>query len=288
MQSVAEHAAAPSDIAPVALIQHSNDGPDAAWVRAAQRLRWRRRMLPIAGGAALLFFWWALVTVFQVRPFIAPAPQVVAVTFVHNFGMLMSNLAPTATEAVCGFLLGNLAAIVTATVFVHAKTMEQAFYPIVVLINSIPVVAKAPILILLLGNGLSPKIAIAAIICFFPTLVNMVRGLEAVSPQAMELMHVLSATKIEIFLKLRLPSSLPYLFSALKIAASTATVGAIVGEWIGSQVGIGALIIQATYNFDSALLYATVLCGSFFSVTFFLVIRGIERIAIRWQPDAAH
>jgi NitT/TauT family transport system permease protein len=163
--------------------------------------------------------------------------------------------------------------------------MEEAFFPIAVLINSIPVVAKAPILILLLGNGLAPKIAIAAIICLFPTLVNMVRGLEAVSPQAMELMHVLSASKREIFVRLRLPTSVPYLFSALKIAASTSVVGAIVGEWIGSQEGIGALIIQATYNFDSALLYATVLCGSCFSVLFFLTIRLIERVVISWQPD---
>jgi NitT/TauT family transport system permease protein len=197
----------------------------------------------------------------------------------------MANLLPTAIEAVCGFLLGNLSAITVATVFVHRKTMEEAFFPIAVLVNSIPVVAKAPILILLLGNGLSPKIAIAAIVCFFPTLVNMVRGLEAVSPQAMELMHVLSASKREIFVKLRLPTSVPYLFSALKIAASMSVVGAIVGEWIGSQEGIGALIIQATYNFDSALLYATVLCGSCFSVLFFLVIRLLERVAISWQPD---
>jgi len=111
----------------------------------------------------------------------------------------------------------------------------------------------------------------------------MVRGLEAVSPQAMELMHVLSATRTEILFKLRLQTSLPYLFSALKIAASTATVGAIVGEWIGSQEGIGALIIQATYNFDAALLYATVLVGSCFSVAFFLVIRLIERLVVRWD-----
>ena len=115
----------------------------------------------------------------------------------------------------------------------------------------------------------------------------MVRGLESVSPQAMELMHVLSASKSEVFFKLRLQTSLPFLFSSLKIAASTATVGAIVGEWIGSQEGIGALIIQATYNFDAALLYATVLCGSFFSVSFFLVIRLIERAVVRWDAAAA-
>jgi NitT/TauT family transport system permease protein len=258
---------------------------DVIWQAAQRRRRLRRRVMPLVGGGALLFIWWALIAVFHVRPFIAPSPEVVAVTVYQKFGMLMANLLPTAIEAVCGFLLGNLSAITVATVFVHRKTMEEAFFPIAVLVNSIPVVAKAPILILLLGNGLSPKIAIAAIVCFFPTLVNMVRGLEAVSPQAMELMHVLSASKREIFVKLRLPTSVPYLFSALKIAASMSVVGAIVGEWIGSQEGIGALIIQATYNFDSALLYATVLCGSCFSVLFFLVIRLLERVAISWQPD---
>jgi NitT/TauT family transport system permease protein len=259
--------------------------PDAAWRAAQRRRRLRRRIMPLVGGATLLFIWWALIALFHVRPFIAPSPEVVAITVYQKFGMLMTNLLPTAIESVCGFLLGNLSAITIATVFVHRKTIEEAFFPIAVLVNSIPVVAKAPILILLLGNGLSPKIAIAAIVCFFPTLVNMVRGLEAVSPQAMELMHVLSASRREVFLKLRLPTSVPYLFSALKIAASTSVVGAIVGEWIGSQEGIGALIIQATYNFDSALLYATVLCGSCFSVLFFLTIRLIERVAISWQPE---
>ena len=261
----------------------ADDSADAAWLAARRRDAWRRRAMPFLGGAALLFVWWALIEFFQVKPFIAPSPQVVAWTVYEKFGMLMANLRPTAIEAVCGFMLGNFAAIATATVFVHRKSVEQAFFPIAVLINSIPVVAKAPILVLLLGNGLEPKIAIAAIICFFPTLVNMVRGLEAVSPQAMELMHVLSATRTEILFKLRLQTSLPYLFSALKIAASTATVGAIVGEWIGSQEGIGALIIQATYNFDAALLYATVLVGSCFSVAFFLVIRLIERLVVRWD-----
>ncbi len=260
------------------------DAARAAWLAAQNWLKWQRRILPLFGAASLLFAWWALVTYFEVKPFIAPAPQVVAQVLVQKSDILFANLVPTAIEALSGFALGNLAAILMATLFVHAKSIEMAFFPIVVLINSIPVVAKAPILVLLLGNGMAPKIAIAAVICFFPTLVNMVRGLEAVSPQALELMHVLSANKREVFFRLRLPTSIPFLFSALKIAASTAVVGAIVGEWIGSQEGIGALIIQATYAFDSALLYATVICGSTFSVAFFLVIRMIERLCVRWVP----
>ncbi len=269
---------------PIALARDTGAQEAEDAYRAARRaLEWRRRLLPLAGFLCLIVVWAALVYVLKVPPFVAPSPQAVARTLALKYEMLLANLWPTAIEAVCGFLLGNFVAIVIATVFVHKKTMEEAFFPIVVLINTIPVVAKAPILVLLLGNGMEPKIAIAALICFFPTLVNMVRGLESVNPQAMELMRVLSASKREVFFKLRVLNSLPYLFSALKIAASTAVIGAIVGEWIGSTVGIGALIIQATYNFDSALLYATVIVGSTFSIAFFLVITGIERLTVRWQ-----
>jgi NitT/TauT family transport system permease protein len=261
---------------------------EAAYAKQKYREKWRRRLLPAAGIVATLGVWAALVYILKVPPFIAPSPSLVAATLYAKFGLLMSNLAPTAIEAVSGFLLGNVTAIVIATTFVHKKIIEEAFFPIVVIINTIPVVAKAPILVLLLGNGMEPKIAIAALICFFPTLVNMVRGLEAVNPQAMELMRVLSASKTEVFFKLRLFNSLPYLFSALKISASTSVIGAIVGEWIGSTNGIGALIIQATYAFDSALLYATVIVGSCFSMLFFLVITMAERLVVRWQAPTGH
>jgi NitT/TauT family transport system permease protein len=261
---------------------------EAAYRRRRRYETWRRRLLPAAGISATLIVWAALVYVLNVPPFIAPSPLLVVTTLYAKFGVLMANLAPTAIEAVSGFLLGNFAAIALATVFVHKKTVEEAFFPIVVVINTIPVVAKAPILVLLLGNGMEPKIAIAALICFFPTLVNMVRGLESVNPQAMELMRVLSASRGEVFFKLRLHNSLPYLFSALKISASTSVIGAIVGEWIGSTYGIGALIIQAMYNFDSAMLYATVIVGSVFSVVFFLAISFAERFLVRWQAPATH
>jgi len=257
---------------------------EAAFRARQKSARLRRRVLPVIGIAALLGVWAALVYVLKVPTFVAPSPQLVAITLVAKLDILLTNLVPTAIEAVSGFVLGNLTAIVIAAAFVHKKSLEQAFFPVVVLINSIPVVAKAPILVLLLGNGMEPKIAIAALVCFFPTLVNMVRGLESVNPQSLELMKVLSASKTEIFFKLRLLNAVPYLFSALKIAASTAVIGAIVGEWIGSTTGIGALIIQSTYNFDSAMLYATVIVGSAFSVTFFLTITLIERLVIRWQP----
>jgi NitT/TauT family transport system permease protein len=201
--------------------------------------------------------------------------------------VLLANLVPTATEAFSGFLLGNLLAMGVATLFVHYRRLQEIFFPVVVMFNSIPVVAKAPILVLIMGNGVEPKIAIAALVCFFPTLVNGVRGLEAVNPQALELMRVLSASRSEVFFKLRVYAALPYLFSALRIAASMSVIGAVVGEWIGATQGIGAMIIQATYNFDSALLYAAITMSACLSGAFFLAIVALERIVIRWQPDHA-
>ena len=246
-------------------------------------LAWRRRLLPVVAVLAFLLLWWQAVVQFDIKPFIAPSPVAVADVLVQRFDMLMSNLLPTAIEAILGFALGNFAAISLATVFVWRKTAEEALFPIAVMINTIPVVAKAPILVLLLGNGMEPKIAIAAIICFFPTLVNMTRGLRDVRAEQLELMRILSATPREVFFRIRVPNALPYLFSALKIAASTAVIGAIVGEWIGSTKGIGALIIQSTYNFDSPLLYATIVVGSTFSALFFGVISLAEKRLLRWN-----
>ncbi len=261
----------------------SDEASRAEFAAAARLSAWRRRLLPLGAAILLLVLWQLAVVVFHIPPFIAPAPTAVAATLYDKFALLVGNLAPTAIEAIAGFLIGNSAAILLATVFVHQRTTEEAFFPIAVMVHTIPVMAYAPILVLLLGNGLEAKVAIAALICFFPTLVNMTRGLRAVSQQQMELMRILSASPSEVFFKLRLKSSLPYLFSALKIASATSVIGAIVGEWIGATTGIGALIIQATYNFDSPLLYATIVVGSVFSAAFFGAISWLERRFLKWN-----
>ena len=253
-----------------------------------QRRLWRTRIMPALGVFILLFGWWAIVTGFNVKPFIAPSPFLVLDTLYAKRAVLLDNLIPTALEAAGGFLLGTLVAVVFATIFVHNKTLSDIFFPVCLMLNAIPIVAKAPVLVLMMGNGMEPKIAIAALVCFFPTLVNMVRGLDAANPQAMEQMRVLSASKTEVFFKLRLFSSLPYLFSALRISASLSVIGAVVGEWIGATRGIGALIIQATYNFDSALLYSAIVMSASLSGAFFLVIALLERRVVRWQPQQGH
>src|SRR5207244_11192291 len=132
----------------------------------------------------------------------------------------------------------DLVASAAAIAFVHSKMLARALYPVAVAVRTLPIVAIAPIFVLMLGNGYSPKIAIAALITFFPTLVNMVEGLESTDPQAMELMHVLSASKTEIFRHVRWPSSLPYLFSAMRIASTSSALGALLAEGIGTTDGL--------------------------------------------------
>ena len=247
----------------------------------------RGRLPAICAALGMLLAWQAVVKIFDVPEYIAPTPWRVVETFGEQGATLWRNFWPTFLEAAAGFVVGNVVAIVLAVWFVISRNSERAFYPIAVFINTIPIIAIAPILVLLLGNGYAPKIAIASLICFFPTLVNMVRGLKAVNPQMLELMKILSASQRETLLRVRFKCALPFLFAALKIASTTCVIGAIVGEWIGSNYGLGSLIIEATYNFRSPLLYATVVLSSLMAVTSFSIVSFVEHRVIKWQAPAA-
>ena len=254
-----------------------------------KRVRRRFRHAPaIAAAVGMVVLWQLIVIGLEVPTYIAPSPLQVLEVFVEHGDILWINFLPTLLEAVSGFALGNAIAVLLAVWFVHSQMAERAFYPIAVFINTIPIIAVAPILVLMLGNGYAPKIVIAALICFFPTLVNMVRGLKAVSPQMLELMRVLSASDREVLFKIRLQSSLPFLFAALKIASTTCVIGAIVGEWIGSNYGLGSLIIEATYNFRAPLLYATVILGAGLAVAFFVTTSLVERHVLKWKPGGVY
>lgn len=247
-----------------------------------------KHMPAIAAAVGLVVLWQFVVWFFKIPTFMAPSPVDVAYAFQDNAKILWTNMLPTILEAFLGFVFGNLVAILLAIWFVHSSTAEKAFYPIAVFIKAIPIIALAPILVLIFGNGLAPKIIIAGLICFFPTLVNMVQGLKSASPAMLDLMRVLSASNTEILWKVRLPSSMPFLFAALKIAATSSVMGAIVAEWIGSSFGLGALIIEATYNFRSPLLYATVVIAAVLAVVLFFIVSVIEARMIRWKPAGSH
>jgi NitT/TauT family transport system permease protein len=230
----------------------------------------------------LLIAWQYLIPWLGVPTYIVPTPTAILGVFQKNFPLLLANLTPTLIEAVAGFVIGNLAAVLLAVLFIHSRVLQATYFPVVLFFNTIPILALSPIIILIFGLGMTPKIVIAAVICFFPTLVNMIRGLDSASANEHELFRVLSATRWEVFWRLRLPRALPMLFSSLRIASATAVIGAIVGEWIGSDKGLGALIIQATFNYQSDRLYAAIVLSSALSIALFAVVVLIEKRAIRY------
>lgn len=250
--------------------------------------KWADRLPPIVVVVSILVIWQIAIDYFEVPIFIAPTPLQVAREMVDQAPLLLRNLMPTAMEALVGFFTGNLAAILMAVALVHNRMAERGFYPLAVFVHSIPILAIAPILVLIFGTGYTPKMVIASLLCFFPMLVNMVRGLKAVNPQALELFKILSANRREILFKLRIPSSLPFLFAALKVTAPAAVIGAIVGEWIGSAVGLGALILEATFNFRSPLLYATIFLSSGLAILLFFLVDLVESRVIRWKVGEIH
>jgi NitT/TauT family transport system permease protein len=248
---------------------------------------WRRHAVSVGTFVGVLVAWQAVIVVFRVPEYIVPSPLQVIDTLRTETGTLLKNTWPTLIETILGFLVGNLVAVGAAVGFVHNRTFRHGVYPIAVTVRTLPIVAISPILVLMLGNGYAPKVAIAALITFFPTLVNMADGLDAVDPQALELMRVLSASRWEVFRYLRWPTSLPYLFSALRIASTAALLGAIVGEWIGSNVGLGYLIIAATADYRTPLLYATMTVASALALLMFNLVSVVENYAVPWRQASA-
>lgn len=238
-------------------------------------------LAPIFGAMSILLAWQFLLPISGVPAFIAPTPTKILSVFFTQTDLILSNFWPTATEALAGFFFGNLSAVLFAIVFTYARFIRMAYFPVVLFFNTIPILALSPIIILIFGLGMTPKIIIAAIICFFPTLVNMIRGLESATANEDELFRMLSATRFETFLRLHLPRSLPMLFSSLRIATATAVIGAIVGEWIGADKGLGALIIQATFNYQSDKLYAAIVASSSLSIVLFALVALIETRVMR-------
>ena len=190
-------------------------------------------------------------------------------------------------EALLGFVFGTLLGLILATVFVHSRLAERAFVPYVIASQTVPIIALAPLIVFALGQGVLAVVVIATYLTFFPVTIAMLRGLRSFDPRALELMRSYGASRPAVFWKLRLPASMPYLFTALKIAATAAIVGAIIGEDTGAiQQGLGRVIttFNQYYATGPEKLWAAIFAAAVLGVTFFLVVRLIELVALRRRP----
>lgn len=194
------------------------------------------------------------------------------------------NALVTGGEALAGFFLGGVAGFAIAAAFIHWPLMEQGLLPYVVASQTVPILAIAPMVVVWLGTGWASKAIIASYLTFFPVTINVLRGLRAVQPDALALMRSYAATPGQIFFKLRLPTSVPYLFTALRIAATASVVGAIIGELpVGSAAGLGVVIINAAqyYTFRPTNLWAALLVAALLGIGFYLLIVQVERLVVR-------
>jgi NitT/TauT family transport system permease protein len=193
-------------------------------------------------------------------------------------------------EAAIGFAFGALLGLVLATVFVHSRLLERALVPYVIASQTVPIIALAPMIVFAFGANIASVVIIATYLTFFPVTIAMIRGLRSFDPRAMELMRSYAASRASIFWKLRLPASLPYLFTALKISATASIVGAIIGEGPGGiSDGLGRVIITFNqyYITGPEKLWAAIIASALLGIVFFLCVRAVEVLTLRGRPGAA-
>jgi NitT/TauT family transport system permease protein len=233
-----------------------------------------------------LVAWEGLVRLLHVQRFLLPKPSEIASTFWDDRHALWSAGWFTFQEAVGGFAIGSGAAIVVALVLARWRPLGSALMPYAIAANAVPIIAFAPITNAWFSPlNKSSKMAIAAVLCFFPVLVNTLRGLTSVHPSSIELMRSYAAGELEIFRRVRLPTALPYIFTSLKVASVLAMIGAIVGEYFGGSIeALGVQIKNSASLFQFELAWAAIVVACLFGISFYLAVALAERLALRWQP----
>jgi NitT/TauT family transport system permease protein len=252
-------------------------------------VRWVRTVLPpVVGVALFLGLWQAAVWVFDIPDYELPAPSSVLSHIASDPSYYWENSLITMKEAFLGFVMALALALAAATVMAHSRFVEQAALPLVVLIQVTPIIAYAPAVVIWLGFGLKPILVITALVCFVPFLVNAVTGFRSVDPATHELMRSVGASSREVFLRLRFPHALPYLFSAARIAVGLALIGAVLGEFFaGVTGGLGYSVKLAQSRNLVLQLWGSIFVLGFIGAVAVLAISGLERIVLRWHSSQA-
>jgi NitT/TauT family transport system permease protein len=242
---------------------------------------WRPSLLLVALGV----IWYLVSKSGLVAAYLVPSPGRTLETMRDNGPFLWDATLITLWETVLGFLLAALLGVVAAVVMVYSPTAERTLYPLLLFAQVIPKIAVAPLFVVWFGFGLSPKVVIAVLMAFFPVVISGVAGLRSVRPEILELADTMGASSWHTFTKIRFPASLPHLFSGLKVAATLAVTGAVVGEFVGSNRGLGYAILQANGNFDTPMLFGGLIIMSVMGILLFGLIALAEWLLLPWQPS---
>jgi NitT/TauT family transport system permease protein len=240
---------------------------------------------PAMAIAALLVLWELYIDWRDISIIVVPPPSAVAERFLENPDFFWREGLYTLYEATLGLALGSVFAIGLAVLMAHSVRAERTLFPLAIILKSTPLVAVAPVLIIALGFGTAPKVIVAALLSFFPVLVNAMTGFRDVNPGALQFLRSLKASPWQVFWKLRAVSALPYLLAALKISYPLALIGAVVAEWFTGNDGLGVVIFRAHANLDTPTLFAATAVLAVTGITINILLSLAERRLLYWHPS---
>ena len=240
----------------------------------------RRYALAIAAHLALIAAWYLFVKLGNVPKFVMPSPEATLDALLQPNYSWWTNISVTATEIFGGYFLALVAGVALALLFSWSKALESFFMPLLVSLNMIPKVALGPLIIVWFKYGVFPNTIMAFSICVFPILLTTARGLREVEPELLDLVHALRGSRWQLFTKIQLPGALPYIFSGMKVAAILAVAGAIVGEFLGSDRGLGYLMLQVQVTLDTPAMFMAVILITLLGMLLYGLVLVLERLLV--------
>jgi len=247
---------------------------------------WLERCAALILSCVLLLIWQILTLVLDLSEFVLPTPWVILKRMIVELPLLLAHAYVTLLEVVGGFLVAAILGLPLALFIFYSKAFERAVYPVLVALQTVPKVALAPLLVLYLGYGWMPKITLAFLISFFPIVISTVIGLQSLDKNFVHLVRSMGANEWQTFVKIRLPTALPNIFGGFKVAISLAVIGAVIGEYVASEKGLGYLQLQANSQFDTTLNFAAVVTISLLGVMLYFLITTIENMVV-YKREAA-
>jgi NitT/TauT family transport system permease protein/putative hydroxymethylpyrimidine transport system permease protein len=239
----------------------------------------------LAAGLLVLFVlaWQGVASLHSVDDLTLASPTETFDALRDDWSLLMDNAATTLVEVLLGLAISVVAGALFAVSMHLVRPLRDAAYPLLVGSQAIPIVVLAPLFVLAFGYGIGPKLAIVALICFFPITVNLLDGLRSAPPELLKLMRSMGASRLRTLRSVELPAALPSLFTGLKIAATVSVIGAVFGEWAGADKGLGRLVLLGNNQLETARVYAGIVILTLMAVGLFALTALAERLAIPWN-----
>jgi NitT/TauT family transport system permease protein len=237
---------------------------------------------PLSALVAIIALWYAAIEILGIRKFILPAPHSVLASLSENFTSLLGHTWTTAVETGVGLLAAIVVGVLISVLITEVPFLSRALLPWLVVSQAIPKVAVAPLFVLWLGFGLGPKVVVALFIAFFPIVISTSAGLLATEPEELDLFRTMTRKRWPIYRYLKIPRALPGFFEGVKVGVALALVGAVVGEFVSADKGLGYMVIIANRNLDTDLMFAVFLMLSVIGVAFFYAVVALERLALPW------